>query len=203
MTVKRGSPAAERKQITPFGKYGEHREAWVKTGHLELVSYVRPADRPDRNPDYANEETLAGVPEVVVHIKIGPRTTKIHLTALRLDELEALRSFLNAELDRVRPYVETLDQTAEEAFSNGDDSFARLYRPVPIVHHRQRGKPQHGEGIRQRPPGLAGGVRGDAGGPAGGDSRPVVDRESGDVVAQDNLPEGNVTEGIRSLDGEN
>jgi hypothetical protein len=132
---------------TRTGRYGENRESWVDLALLEAVLYIGPTD---------NEFDQTDFPEEVdsVRLLLAKKGTKLKiglpLTHMTEDEVEVFREFMNRALDLAQTKCRELDQKARQAFDQGDDTYARLYRPVPRLVVRSRIVTADGSGVPQR-----------------------------------------------------
>ena len=84
--------------------------------------------------------------KVLLSISKGSgRPTSIDLTRLTVKELIAFRETVLIATEAAEPICARLDQRAQEAMQNGDDSDGRSYRQVPVFFIRPRALGQHGE----------------------------------------------------------
>lgn len=114
------------------------RIAWLRVAIGQFIILRHPKD---------DEDKEAG-PTVRLYLpRPGARPMQYNLTALTKQELDWLRDLLNLACDLAEPIVEHRDKVAQDAFDNGDDSFARIYRQVPQLIVRERAFEGHGEGV--------------------------------------------------------
>ena len=93
-------------------------------------------DNPDR-PYQSGEEDH----DVVVRLSCKRGLVSIKLTSCTGDELNALKEFWDIAFANAQPIVELRDKIAQEAMEHdGDDSYTRLYRPLPRVVVREGSK---------------------------------------------------------------
>lgn len=103
----------------------EHAELPPEVGSEKGTSYVL----------YLNQPTGRG------------RPIAWNLSAMTAAELEVLRDFFNLAFDLADPVTRERDKVAHEAFEQGDDSYARVYRGVPEFVKRQRPQRADSEGV--------------------------------------------------------
>jgi hypothetical protein len=72
----------------------------------------------------------------------------LNLTNLTTKELEVLRTVVDLAFDLAEPVVKQRDKVAWNAKEAGDDSYARVYRPIPVVAIREGKIIPYGEGVR-------------------------------------------------------
>lgn len=70
-----------------------------------------------------------------------------NLSAMTAAELEVMRDFFNLAFDLADPVTRERDKVAHEAFEQGDDSFARVYRGLPDFVKRQGPQRENNESI--------------------------------------------------------
>lgn len=128
-------------QLRGTGKMSEERAAWLRT-YLGQMTYMRY----DKTPD---GDTIENGPNVVLYVpRTGSRIPLImNITALTIEELDAMEAFFKLIFDEARPIVVERDRVAREAFDSGDDSFARVYRQLPQFIIRSRSEFGHTEGV--------------------------------------------------------
>lgn len=110
------------------GRYSERRDAWVALNGWE---YVITVNEPD-------EDNPFGQCWLAIRRPGQKRTFNIPLHNLTGLEIHAFQEIMEHAFRRAMPFCEAYDTEAEEARKEGDDSFARLYRPVPRVVVRER-----------------------------------------------------------------
>lgn len=159
-------------------RYSESRYAWVRTEAGQFVILV------------GNQSNEAGHDVVLYHPRPGrQRPLTISLTSLTEQELDAMEDLFKSAFEWARPVVQQRDKEANDAWSSGDDSVPRNYRPVPQLVYRKRPELQHGEELLQRPEDVPGGDRG------------AVDRDGGVRGAGDELAQPDSGEGAAEDDG--
>lgn len=84
-----------------------------------------------------------------------PRSRGIYfdLTSMTGAELDAFEKLITTAVGWARPIVKERDRRAQEALDRGDDSFPRVYRPIPQLIFRKGHERAHWEELRQRPDG--------------------------------------------------
>jgi hypothetical protein len=117
-----------------------------------------------------------------------PKPISWNFSAMTADELEATRQFFNYLFDLADPVVRERDKVANAAFEKGDDSYVRVYRPVPQFIKRERKKREHTEGVHVGPesPAQGDGSGGDLRGGLPGDGTELVDSQPQEGGVQDN-----------------
>lgn len=135
------------------GKMLDSRKAWVSLPKFDIILFV---GEPEEERQVFNTDT----PPVRIEMRSpGKRyPTVVSLTLMTCDELDTFMEFMNHAYNRARPICELLDQRAQEAFENGDDSHTRLYRPEPKFFNRelpkepddQRSESEHDSGLQGR-----------------------------------------------------
>ncbi len=185
--MTRGTKSSKR---TPMGRISEARESWVRVNAVELVRYEYNHDEVNEEdgdtyfeyPDLANQTISLRVPG-------RARPLRISLTALRLDELDAFETFMKRAFDLARPIVTEIDTRAQKDFEAGDDTHARLYRPVPDLVVRTREQREHSARLQRRPPRSSGDDRDGPGGAARSGDGGLADGGPEDLGAQDDAAE--------------
>lgn len=111
----------------PEQRYEERRRAWLHVTGMEMVLLLE-----------ANlkDEGRLDAHLLVRHAKaqIG---TMVCLSDLTMDELLAVREFIDIALTNAAPTVEERDRKADETYDQGDDADRRLYRAVPRILVRE------------------------------------------------------------------
>lgn len=74
------------------------------------------------------------------------RTMSVSLSDMTPEELNEFQKFVNLVIDRARPVTELREIKAKEAFDEGDDSYYRLYRPLPRYVDRTGQGSEHDKG---------------------------------------------------------
>lgn len=121
------------------------RESWVDLGRFQVLLFDGHGEGvADGNPE--DEGHGSDLPQYKIAIRFPgrPRPTSLNLVALTVPELDALEQFFIRAFQLVRPVCEQLDERAKTAFEEGDETYVRLYRPVPQLHVRkERGETRH------------------------------------------------------------
>lgn len=114
-------------------KISDNRIAWARVAPV-LVSIMRYTEEEMRlaedvppDEDYETGDTY----RLLISLPNMRRPITINLTALTFEELEAFEKLVNLAITISKPVVQERDRKAAEASANGDDSFSRIYRPVP------------------------------------------------------------------------
>lgn len=130
------------------GRMADTRKAWVTLPKFDLIMFVgvnedetKPSKSQDFDPD---------LPPVRFEMRVPGRRypTIVSLTYLTTEELDAFKQFMDHAFERARPICEELDRKAQEAYDNGDDGYARLYRPVPQFFDRERDESEHDQSVQ-------------------------------------------------------
>lgn len=173
-----------------YGKISDKRIMSLRTQTTQQLTVM------EYHPDDEVEEGVAISAEVgssyILRTYVPARRMPLtwDITAMTLEELEATRQFYNTLFDLAEPVVRERDKAAQDALAEGDDTFQRIYRPVPQLITRQRKVGQHTEGVHNGSSNDADGA-GDGQPPSGGvrgDGDELVDGEPGSGVSQDNGP---------------
>ncbi len=112
---------------------------------------------------------------------VNGRTYRYNFSALTHDELVNLKQLFDMLFDEVEPIVLARDREAQDAYENGDDSFARVYRSVPRLVVRKRSIGVDSQGLLRGPEGNAEGheVGVDSDGLPRGDGGDMADDNEG------------------------
>jgi hypothetical protein len=163
------------------GIYVKERIAWVSTliGQITLYFY-------DEGTEIADQSNEPGPTVKVLIPRLRGAAIHWELTALTIEELDAMRQFFTLAFDTAEPIVRMRDKAAQDAFTEGNDSFARVYRQLPQLVVRERPEREHDQGILDGPSDVPSGDTDgrSEGGPAGGV------RGLGGELADDGAPEG-------------
>ena len=142
-----------RRRYITTGKITEGRIVWLNivSGQFVLL-----------RGSHEEQEATQAVPEWGTDYRLyfprpGTKPVSINLTALTTDELHKFREFLNIAFDLAEPVVAQRDRIAQDAFNEGDDSFARSYRQIPQLVIREGAVGQDDEGVYFRPDDLPSG----------------------------------------------
>jgi hypothetical protein len=148
-STRQGLPTLERKMMRPprkrppdvghkFGQFGPGRRAWITFPETEAV-YYQSGD--------TDMEIDSLPPDKLLFMHRGRIGSTLYLSRMTYDEVCKLQEFINMVLDSVKDRCKRLDAKAQEAFDDGDDSFSRIYRPVPEIYVRKQPTGEHGEGV--------------------------------------------------------
>lgn len=183
MSDRKFRPGARTKRYTE-GKMSPNRLAWLGTyiGQFVLMYYRTPEETEDSD----HVESEPGPTLRLMLPQQRGRAFIFNITALTHVELLKLKELFDMMFEIAEPIVKERDQAAQDAFQRGDDSFVRLYRPVPRLVVRPRTLTADGEGVLQRPDDDG---QGDDGGDQQGgvsvDGVPLADDEPADRLAED------------------
>lgn len=127
---RRYRPGSRNPKYRPAGKLSEDRAAWLRTnvGQFVMMRYV---DSKDETLEDPAEDKEVGTTYVLVLPRYGSRPVKFNITSLTLEELEMTRQFFSQLFDLAEPIVRARDEVAQNAASEGDDSYSRYYRQPP------------------------------------------------------------------------
>lgn len=140
------------------GKMSANRLAWLRTAIGQFVVMT----------DDVTEETKKTVAEFGPTYRLflprpGTRPVTYNITALTHEEFQALKKFMEHLFEIAEPVILERDRIAEDAFSKGDDSFARSYRQVPQLVIREGPVRKDDEGVSERPDDLPSGDESESG----------------------------------------
>lgn len=116
------------------GHITDTREAWIAVKGFELILFIGDEE------EYLEKRPARRGETDAIKLELrqpNRRTFKVDLTGLTAAELRALAVFFEHAYKLALPVSEDLDKKAQEAFEAGDDSYARLYRPEPVVYKRE------------------------------------------------------------------
>lgn len=125
------------------GRMSDLRKMWVRVGKWELILYMGEVED-EQEPDFDLGESV-----FFTITYAGSKKATMNLTAFTEEELSAFATFVERVVEQARPICKVRDDAAKEAFDEGDDSFIRLYRPVPEIIVRKGALPEYDEGIRE------------------------------------------------------
>lgn len=127
------------------------RESWVDIGRFQVLLFDAPVSAPS-DPDPEDITHGGDLPQYKISIRFPGRrsATSLNLNALTVPELNALEEFFIRAFKLARPVCEQLDERAKTAFEEGDETYVRLYRPVPRLYVRKRSEREQREGIPER-----------------------------------------------------
>jgi len=154
----RANRRADGKKYSTYNqqrRLADHRAGWVHVKGIDAIVLV--------NSDTDEEGKQSETPDVVLHL---PRPGSIpdvyqKLTDLTEAELMAYKELLDKAFEWALPVVQRHDKEAADAAETGDDSFERIYRPLPQLVFRKRKVGEHFESVRLRPNGVSPGGRPD------------------------------------------
>lgn len=151
-------PGSRNPKFRIDGKMSENRVTWLRTilGTAVIMFYppgVIPDDATDEEKDQTGPTVRLIIPQP------GRRAVSLNLTALTSAEIVLMREFYNLLFDLAEPIVRERDKVAQNAYENGDDSFARIYRQVPQLVVRSGAIGPDYESVRNRLDDLSRGVR--------------------------------------------
>lgn len=145
-------PRSAGKKRLGYGRYADNRLAFAKTAAGTIALY-----RLNNDPEEAESEEER---EIIENSEIGPnykltfssarRNIDYYLTSLTEDELDSIKSMFEFALELAYPIVRERDRMAQDAFSDGDDSFSRIYRQSPQFVVRNREITEHDQGLLER-----------------------------------------------------
>lgn len=164
------------------GRLSAGRIAWGKVKIAEAIVYqLRPEDNDDEN------FVVEAGNSISLHIRTpGSRyPCRLNLTGCTEEELATLKTVIDMAFELAKPTTKLRDRIAQDAYDNGDDSFERVYRQLPLLVVRPRGESPYPDRVRVGPESAPGGDG------AGGSDRPgddVAQLEPGPVGAQDDCP---------------
>jgi hypothetical protein len=122
--------AYNKKKIGIIEHFSEDRIAWVVLTKLDVAVYHGKAERPDFEYDPN---------DVLLSFALGDyKSLLIDMTNFTEEELDAFKTVVMTAIDTARPEIQARDTKAKEDFANGDDTNARLYRPIPRIFTRER-----------------------------------------------------------------
>lgn len=183
----------------------ENRLAWIRTniGQAVIMYYEKKEDIPVEDR-VRGENKIEHGPTVRLMIP-QPRGRAFFsdITSLTMDELVMLREFYNLLFDLAEPSILERDRIAKDAYSEGDDSYSRSYRPMAQFVIRQGKVGADSESIQHRLASLLNGTGDRRGLPRGlrGDSTELAPSESEEDGTQDNRTPPDESESIREVGG--
>lgn len=163
------SPRQYKPKGYPGGKVPEAHIAWVNT----YVGKWTLQEHPEQTADYGESGCNHSL---ILHFATGGYRT-FDLTALRVEELEAIREFLEYTYQKIKPILELRDEEARVAQDEGDGSYRRNYRAIPQLVVRERTPRDHSAGVRERPVPSPEGI-------SEGPDRSISPRDGGNAVAE-------------------
>lgn len=200
-------PGSRNPNFRNDGKISENRLAWIRTniGQAVILYYEDRVEVSEEEEEHDAEGKINKVeygPTVRLMIP-QPRGKAFFsdITSLTMDELTMLREFYNLLFDLAEPSVKERDRIAKDAYSEGDDSYARSYRPVGQFVVRKGTLGPNSESVQRRLESLLDGTGDRRGLRRGvrGDSTELAPGESQEDGAQDNGTTPDESEGIREV----
>jgi hypothetical protein len=133
----------------------ETREAWIDMPRFSAILFEGYSEDTREWKEAQGHKILEydpDLPPVKIEIRYPGRRNSVtfNLTGMTAQELEEFKKFWDYAFEKARPICESLDEKAKEAYDNGDDAYARLYRTIPRFIIRQRSESEHGTGIPSR-----------------------------------------------------
>jgi hypothetical protein len=200
--VKQPRKAGKR---VPYGKITETRIAFTKTAAGTIAFYRLPNDPELAESDEEREQIENG--EIGPHYRLtfmsAHRKIDYYLTSLTEEELDAVKGIMEFAFELARPVTRARDRMAQDAFTDGDDSFTRIYRPAAQFVIRNREAAKYDQSILDRSraafdrersgrdsaidPGVSGSV--------------LAPVESERIEAKDNQSTVDESEDLREMDG--
>lgn len=135
--AKRYKPGS-RQKVYRDGIMSERRVAWIRTMlGTSVVMFYPPgwteAETEEEQEELKKIKVETGPTVRLIINRSNARPVQMNLTSLTADELNMTREFYNLLFDLAEPIVQERDRVAQDAYDNGDDGFARIYREVPQV----------------------------------------------------------------------
>jgi hypothetical protein len=175
-----------------YGRVSDSRIAILRTGITNQL-VISEIDNDELNKEEKFSLDAEGGMSYLLNIFLPgrPRPVSWNFSAMTTAELEATRQFFNYLFDLADPVVRERDRVANAAFEKGDDSYVRVYRPVPQFIKRERAKREHAQGVHVGPenPPQGDGSGGDLTGGLSGDGAELVDGQPQEGGIQDDWPE--------------
>lgn len=181
MTARKGFKPGHRSnpQLMGTGKMSENRYAWIRLTIGQFVIMLEP------------DEAEVGTSVRLIQPRPGARSVISNITALTVEELDAMEQFFKLLFDTARPVVVARDKAAQDALDQGDDSHARSYRQPPQFVVRERALREHNEGVPVGPDGVPPVAQGaDPDGAVRGTGDGMAEQPSSDRGPQDDGPQG-------------
>lgn len=171
-----------------YGKLADGRKAWVQLPRFEAIVYQQPATLAEEDDPIEFPE--AGLDLVRLVLFRNNRRAKflLNLTSYTAAELDALRKIIEVAFDAAKPICEELDRRAKQAWEEGNDTHARIYRSVPEVVIRQRNESQHHPRLPSRPEGVVAVDAEPSRTSVGGSSEGIPERTSHSIEAPNDVP---------------
>jgi hypothetical protein len=116
------------------GRLSRARAAWVRTGVAQFVMLKFDNQAPPDEDDEDDETELTNEVGNDLFLMVPQPRGKplmLNFTAMTEIELRKTRQFFDLLFTLAEPIVKDRDKVANNALANGDDSYARIYRPVP------------------------------------------------------------------------
>lgn len=144
MARQKREPAPKADEVQPehVGTVPEGLVAWADLGRMKLSLYENDINEGEREP---------GLNYTLNFRMDSGRKFGFVLSLFTTQELIVMRDMLNLAISKALPVTELRDQHAAKALKeHQDDSFARLWRPVPRLVDRTRLQPGDGSGVPSR-----------------------------------------------------
>lgn len=123
-------------------RISKFRVAMLNTflGNTSLYSY----------PWLGDDETVAERGRNVFLYLPGGRGRQVrwNLSSLTEEELKATKAMFDLAFELAEPVVKHRDKVAQDALAEGDDSYTRVYRAVPVYVVREGPLAAHNESVR-------------------------------------------------------
>lgn len=136
-----------------LGRQSNKRIGWLRTQATRAV-YLLGLNPQEYDEElgievYGSEEGTA----YIIAIEVPGRSRRLNwdLSSMTMDELEATRQFFNYCFDQAEPVVRERDKVANAAAEQGDDSYVRVYRPIPQFIIRQGTQSNDSESVHDGP----------------------------------------------------
>lgn len=186
-------PGSRRGYKRSDGRMSANRLAWLRT---VIGTFVLMKGYDDDSHLQEGQETKEAIVEqgdtyrLLLPRPTGGRPVTYNLTALTHEEFLALKTFFMKVFDLVEPVVVLRDRNAEDAYSKGDDSFARIYRQAPQLVIREGAHGEDVQRIQLGPEDVSEGYEpdGDSGGGLRGAGDDVAAEVSPHPLSEDDEP---------------
>ena len=146
-------PAARRAgKKTPYGRITDKRIAFTQTGVGTIALYRLPND--PEEAETPEDKAIMEDSEIGTNYRLtftsNRRSIDYYLTSLTEAELDAIRGIFEFAFELAYPIARERDRMAQDAFTDGDDSFTRIYRPAPQFVVRDRTAAEHDQSLLDR-----------------------------------------------------
>jgi hypothetical protein len=131
------------------GKMSDFRVAFAELlfGKFVIRQYLPQDEKDEEMRAYAEENQVGPTVQLQLALTWLRRPISLNLTSLTEPELDAMRTIINLAFDLALPVVRDRDKVAKDAQKAGDDSFARVYRQIPVLVIREGKVITYGEGV--------------------------------------------------------